>query len=538
MRKMQHRFIESSIAMSTHPFQKFLQEFVPTVARKSKQLNQALWILETTGSPDAADLKGGLDAELRLLFNDEAIYKQLLKWDNDAALKDPLLKRQLNVLIRAFKQNQIPKNILEEMAKKEALLSQSYASYRPVLNGCAISENDVREILQKETDVAKRKEAWEASKKIGEILAPQILELVRLRNEAARHLGYSDYFQMQLDLQEVDADWLLKTLNDLGKKSDAAYEKILSEINRTLAKRFQVKESELGPWAWSDPFCQEDPLDSRELDRLVDGIDIAGVSTCFYKHLGIDVAPILKRSDMTERPGKNQHAFCIHIDREGDIRTLNNVKASIKWLETVLHELGHAIYELGFDEKLPWLLREPPHMISTEAMALIAGRQAYKQESLKTLVGSKQAVLLQKADHSLKRRQLIFSRWVLVMSAFESELYRKPSQDLNALWWTLIEQCQKISPPKKHSKFDWACKYHIGLAPVYYFSYLLGEMFASAIQEAMEKECGAKVLGSAQAGRFLQEKLFCPGNRMPWSDLVLHVTGKPLTGEAWLKEFC
>ena len=98
--------------------------------------------------------------------------------------------------------------------------------------------------------------------------------------------------------------------------------------------------------------------------------------------MGVDVQPILKRSDMYERPGKNQHAFCIHIDREGDVRTLNNVKESIKWLETVLHELGHAIYELGFDENLPWLLREPPHMIPTEAMALIAGRQAYRYDSL------------------------------------------------------------------------------------------------------------------------------------------------------------
>ena len=104
--------------------------------------------------------------------------------------------------------------------------------------------------------------------------------------------------------------------------------------------------------------------------------------------MGVDVSPILAKSDMYERPGKNQHAFCIHLDRTGDVRTLNNVKASIKWLETVLHELGHAIYELGFDEKLPWLLREPPHMIPTEAMALIAGRQAYRYDALARLIGS------------------------------------------------------------------------------------------------------------------------------------------------------
>lgn len=62
---------------------------------------------------------------------------------------------------------------------------------------------------------------------------------------------------------------------------------------------------------------------------------------------------------------------------------LNNVCPTIKWLKTVLHELGHAVYELGYDAKLPWLLREPSHMITTEAIALICGRQAYRLAPLK-----------------------------------------------------------------------------------------------------------------------------------------------------------
>ena len=145
---------------------------------------------------------------------------------------------------------------------------------------------------------------------------------------------------------------------------------------------------------------------------------------------------------------------------------------------------------------------------------------------------------MRKADHSLKRRQLIFSRWVLVMTAFESELYRDPTQDLNRLWWDFVEKYQKIARPKgREGKWDWATKYHIGLAPVYYFSYLLGEMLASAMQESIGKEHGKVPLSSKQAGKFLQQRLFHPGNRMPWSDLVAHVTGKPLTPDAWLREF-
>lgn len=515
-------------------FEEFLKDFVPQLARKSKQLNKAYWILETTGSSDAADLKADLDTEFRFLLNSPSIYKQLLAWSKEP--HDPLHARQLDVLIRAFKQNQIPKPLLEEMSQKEAALAQSYANFRPVLDGKKLSENEIRDILKTENDPVKRQRAWEASKEIGEVLAPQILAIVNLRNKAAKSLGYSDYFQMQLDLQEVDSKWLLKTLDDLSQKSEKAYASVLAEIEQRLSARF--KTSDLGPWAWSEPFCQEDPLDTQELDELVDGVDFIKTAHSFYQKMGIDVQPVLTRSDNFERPGKNQHAFCINLDREGDVRTLNNIQPSIKWLETILHELGHAIYELGFDSALPWLLREPPHMITTEAMALIAGRQAYRSEALAHLVGSHKEPLRKKADHSLRRRQLIFSRWVLVMTAFESELYRDPSQDLNTLWWSLVQKYQKITPPKNRThRFDWATKYHIGLAPVYYFSYLLGEMFASSIQASLVHHCGSASLTTPKAGQFLQKKLFNPGNRMSWSELVKHVTGAPLTPDAWVKEF-
>ena len=128
--------------MNPHPFASFLREFVPRVEKKTNQLNKASWILETTGSSDAADLKADLDIEWRLLHNDPDTYKRLLEWDKDPTLKDPLLKRELNVLIRTFKQNQIPRSLVEAIAEKEAVLAETYANFRPQLNGKSLSENE------------------------------------------------------------------------------------------------------------------------------------------------------------------------------------------------------------------------------------------------------------------------------------------------------------------------------------------------------------------------------------------------------------
>lgn len=521
-------FSTEDIPMS---FSEFLTTFVPKVQKKEKQVGLASWILATTGSKDAATLKAELELEYNLLFHDHAIYEKLLAWDQDPTITDPLLKRQLNVLIRTFKPNLISKDLLKKITEEEANLYFLYANFRTNINGRTYTENEIREVLKNEDDVNKRKDVWEGSKEIGKVLAPHILHVVHLRNEAAKSLGYSDFFSMQLELQEVDQEWLFTTLEDLAEKSEEAYAQLLDEINESLALRFDVTKEEIGPWAWSEPYGQQDPLDAQELDELVKDLDFIPAVTEYYQKMNLDVVGVLNRSDNYERPGKNQHAFCTHIDREGDVRTLNNIKPNINWLETLFHELGHAVYELGFDPEMPWLLRKPPHMITTEAMALLMGRQAYRVKSLEQLGLVSDLSAKKKAEESLRRRQVIFSRWVLVMTYFESELYRNPDQDLNQLWWNLVEKYQKIKSSGSSHGCDWASKVHIGLAPVYYYSYLLGELFASTLEVKLVN------MQSPESGAFLNEMLFRPADSLSWNDLIEYCTGEKLSPAAWLSQF-
>ncbi len=523
--------------MTSHSFSQFLNTFTPKLQAKSRQHNQAFWLLCTTGSKDATDLKATLDAELRSLYNDPSVLQQLQDWSQNGSITDPIDQRQLNVLIRLFKQNTIPQLLLEEIAKNQALVGHTYINFRALFEGVAHTENELKNILKTENDPTRRQKVWEATKQIGEQLAPQILTLVKLRNEAAKVAGYDNYFNMQLDLLEVSEEKLFHTLEELIKGSENAFTETLEYIENQQVQRFGVSKNELGPWAWSEPFCQEDPIQCSSLDALVNDKDLFAINTQFYQNMGMDISPVVQASDLFERPGKNQHAFCLNVDRKGDIRTLNNVKPTITWLEVLLHEFGHAIYEMGLDQNLPWLLREPPHMITTEAMALVAGRQTYRASVLQPLVESTQQQLIAKAEQSLTRRQLIFSRWVLVMTHFERELYSNPDQDLNTLWWQLVHRFQRIPIPKRTGKSDWAAKVHIGLAPVYYYSYLLGEMFASQIEETLEKQAGSKALSTPEAGRYLKERLFKPANSMNWSKLIQHVVAEPLSPNAWLRQF-
>lgn len=515
----------------------FLEDFVPRIASKAEDCGKLSWLLETTGSQDAADVKAKLDVELKMLFSDEKTYQKLLVWDKK--IQEPLYHRQVELLFRAFKENMVPKELMIEIASLEADISQRYANFRVELNGKIWGESDIVEALKKETDVAKRKEVWAASKEIGNVLAPIVIEVVKLRNKAAQKLGYSNFFQMQLALQEIDEKWLLDLFDDVSKRSEAAYNKTIDEINNQLAQRFNVKKEELGPWAWCDTFCQEDPLANHEFDSLLEGVDILEVAKRFYKDFGFDITNILASSDFYERKGKNQHAFCININRyKKDVRVLNNIRPQIRWLDTTLHEFGHGIYELGYDETLPWLLQEPPHVFLTEAIALLCGRQAYNPLLWKDLISVQKdkEFLVAKLSQSLKRKQLIFSRFVFMMTHFESELYKNPDQDLNKLWWQLVEKYQKIKTPiDRDNRNDWSTKFHIAMAPVYYHSYLLGEFLASALWEKMALT--EKFLWNPINGNFLKQQLFYLGSSFNWDTTVKKVLGYPLNGDAWIKEF-
>jgi len=79
----------------------------------------------------------------------------------------------------------------------------------------------------------------------------------------------------------------------------------------------------------------------------------------------------------------------------------------------------------------------------------------------------KQRISVETKD-TFRLRMLIFVRWAMVMICFEREFYRNPDQELNSLWWDLVERFQFLTRPEGRDEPDWAAKIHFATAPVYY----------------------------------------------------------------------
>jgi len=50
---------------------------------------------------------------------------------------------------------------------------------------------------------------------VGPAIQPTVLKLVKLRNQAAREIGYPDHYTMAMELQEIDQTELFRVLDAL-----------------------------------------------------------------------------------------------------------------------------------------------------------------------------------------------------------------------------------------------------------------------------------------------------------------------------------
>jgi peptidyl-dipeptidase A len=525
-------------------FKDFVAAHVAKLAPMEKEANLAYWRAANSG--EEADYTRYSEAQLRLekLYTDPADFAFVKRAKESGKLADPQLRRTADILYLRYLGNQTDSLLLERILSLASAAENRFTVYMPVVGADTINTNEVYRILGEERSSAKRRAAWEASKNVGPLIRDDLIALVKLRNESARTAGFDDYYTMSLTLGEQNEDELVRVFAELDEMTREPFLALKAELDRDLAKTYGVMVEDLRPWHYHDPYFQELPqVGELDLDRYYAGKDAVEIAKAFNAGIGMPVEDILASSDLYERPGKNPHAFCTDIDRAGDIRILANMKNNGYWMETILHELGHGTYNKYIDSGLPFLLRSYPASCLTEAAAMFFGRLPQDPDWMKAALGipdENAARIAPAIARSLRLKQLIFSRWSQVMFHFERRLYRDPGQDLNTLWWDLVERYQFVKRPEGRDMPDWATKIHMVMSPVYYHNYMLGELVASQVHHHVHAEVirdGAGVYGNPAVGEWFREVYYKPGNIAPWNEHVAFATGEPLTARYFVEQF-
>jgi len=524
---------------------KFIDKHVAKVAPLSKQLNLTYWDATTTGNKEAYAKSSQLEIEIRKLYSGKADFALLKKMREEKKVKDPILARQLEILYLDFQENQIDQALMEKMVNLSTEVQKAFNEFRGTIDGKQVTDNDIYDILKSSKDSAKRKEAWLAYKARGALVRDKVVELAKLRNQAAKSLGYQNFYEMRLKLIEQDPAQIKKIFDDLAAQTDKPFGELMTKVNKVLAKRYKIKPADLRAWHYEDPFFQEAPSVGKvDLDPLFKDADQKAMVNEYFKGIGLDPSDILERSDLYEKKGKMPHAYCIDVDRKGDIRILANLRPSEKWTSTLMHEMGHAVYDKFIDAQLPWLLREAAHSFTTEAVAMFFGRLTRNPDWLAgmlKLADDKIAPLSEDLKFQLRLSMLVMARWTMVVVHFERELYNNPDQDLNKLWWDLKKRYQLLTPPEDRNAPDWASKIHIAAWPVYYHNYMLGELMASQMHahlaKLISKDKDLTFVGQTEIGKFMKEKIFKPGKHLRWDELLKSATSESLNPKYFSEQF-
>ncbi len=532
----------------TEKFKAFTAKFDQAYRPLSIESNTAYWNASISGKDEDYNKVELLSNKMSGFFSSKEDYTTLKKIKESKSLTDPILKRELNVLYNAYLSHQFDTNKLNAINKLQVEIEQKYSNYRAEVNGKKLTDNDVEDVLHTSTNSEELKAAWMAHKKIGPVVAADIIRLVKMRNEQAKSLGFKNFHEMSLQLSEQNPKDIEKIFNELDSLTRKTFKKLKGEIDTYFAKRYVIKTEELMPWHYQNRYFQEAPkIYQLDVDTYYKKADLVELTKKYYDGIGLNIDGLVAKSDLFEKPGKNQHAYCIDIDNEGDVRVLCNVKPNANWMGTMLHEFGHAVYDKYISTKLPFVLREPAHTFTTEAIAMMFGRFSSNAQWMKDNLGINQEEAKKIAEDGfkiLRLEQMVFSRWAQVMYRFEKALYANPDQDLNKLWWDLVEKYQMMKRPAGRNEPDWASKIHIATSPCYYHNYLLGELLASQLYHYIVKNViksqdfkNQSFSNNAAVGKYLKEKVFEPGSRYYWNEMIEKATGEKLTAKYYASQF-
>ena len=386
-------------------------------------------------------------------------------------------------------------------------------NYRAAFEGEYRSSSELYQLYRTDPKPQRREVAYRAWCSVGLQLADGLQRLIRLRNQTASRLGYTNFLSVVFKQLGIDAQEYNQLLEHLDSLSANPYRLILDE-HRT---RLGLAEMEIWDIAFADAALMKQvdayfPADSQ--------MEYIGNS---FKGIGFDLDSLPIYFDLQPREGKSQFAYAFPIKPPHDQRVLANLVDGIYSAEVLLHEIGHTLEAVGFaqDRQLfAWSVRPA----WTEGTAQIFA--ALVTDSLwlaKYAHLPPELITTYKAAR--QRQDVIYLRSQLVRLHFEFEAYSDPNRDLNQLYWDLVDRYMFV--PRHEDIKPWAAVIHYTTHPVYLQNYLYADLIASQSLAYLYDRYD-HIVDNPSFKSFLNQNYFRFGSRYPWQELLERGTGKKL----------
>ena len=270
----------------------------------------------------------------------------------------------------------------------------------------------------------------------------------------------------------------------------------------------------------------------KAVNKILADISVEDISKKTYKQMGYDINALEKEGKLTldlyPRKNKNTHGFCFGIKPGQDSRILANLTNNVISLDTLNHELGHCMYDLGLSETLPFLDRKPSSPATTEAIAMMMGDIMKKENILKDIIPKN---LLEKFKKTHSEDEASFISRSLEIIDFERLLYQNPDVNPAELWQSMREKYMNRTEAPDN---EWATIPHYLSHPAYYQNYFRATLMKAQIYAHLKSTLGC-ITENTKTAEYMNKNIFNIGASIDEYDLIKQLTGKEFSVDDFVK---
>jgi len=561
--------------------QTFVDNFNKSYAEKHEMFENQFWgtkmaLSSTSKTPYSTDLLSRTKKEMEDLLSDATILQNAKSHrdaiqnaiEGDANIHDDTkttttttkdLLKVLNIIIRTCQCNEFPtpeiKSIREKTNETEGNLEKSrnemslgYTDADGVFQSA--SSVGLRTFMSTSPSESVRKSAYDGMRSIGTFVCEEgFLEIVQLRNQLAKLLGFEDYYDYTVTNAEgFGKVKLFEILDGLEKGTRPLMVKARQELEKRHGKEA------LDPW--NTEFMMAGSV-IKKMDPYFPFSKSVENYIRSYAAMRIGYCNATMTLDLLDRKNKYSNGFCHwpicawvkpsgeFVPSQTNFTSLADptaVGSGLTALNTLMHEAGHAAHFANIKQPSPLFSQEraPTSVAYAENQSMfldsLVGDAAWRAKYAKDLDGNSIPFeIIEEGIRSTHPFKVFHLRAMLSVSYFEKALYELPSNELT------VEKVQELAD-------DIETKIQGGLssrpllsvphlvsdeASCYYQGYTLAEMSVHQTRQYFKEKYGY-IVDNPNVGPTLASAYWECGNSKLFLQIVEDLTGKELTGEAWV----
>lgn len=461
--------------------------------------NLRWWNYATLGLPlEIVDL----NEEKRKIYYDDSLF-EALKEESRKEGNYEAKSHKMKLYLRQFYINRVELN--DGLIKLKNEIIEDELSSVSTINGKEYSIKELVAIVKNSLDPSMCNEAEKRLVELNERKEEKFVEIIRLRNESSRKLGFKNYIGIYFYGLEPDIS------------------EFVDFIERTIIY-YSEKAKEWERWLKSSTNNDEIDNAMRKIqEELRVYYNVLSPEKTFIEILKIwgleDLLTRIHVFNSKDSPSKKHWwTFCQPINIPDDIRISINKLNSAEFVETLYHELGHAIHYASIEQS-DWIYKKED--LFTEIPASFMANICSEDEWIERFLKIRDTSIKEKIKRvSISRDPVvILSRcleFLLMVKLYEEE--ENPNNIFNNLYRKIFGYREQNYIRNK----KWNFEILFAEEPFYSLFHLIGETIGRKILDFLLKDYGSIFCKSV--GEVISNNLFKPGNSVNWIKRVKSIS--------------